>query len=75
MNARFDQSAIVRAMQPLQRQGAPRDVAEAMLYLASDRAAQITGVGLPGDGGTTAGPRPRPMGELLNRPEPESKST
>ncbi|HEX4493900.1 MAG TPA: SDR family oxidoreductase [Acidimicrobiia bacterium] len=66
MNARFDQSKIVRAMQPLQREGSPRDVAEAMLYLASDRAAQITGIVLPVDGGTTAGPRPRPMGELLN---------
>jgi NAD(P)-dependent dehydrogenase (short-subunit alcohol dehydrogenase family) len=66
MNARFDQSKIVRAMQPLQREGSPRDIAEAMLYLASDRAAQITGIVLPVDGGTTAGPRPRPMGELLN---------
>jgi NAD(P)-dependent dehydrogenase (short-subunit alcohol dehydrogenase family) len=72
INARYDQSAIVRAMQPLQRQGSARDVAEAMLFLASDRAAQITGVVLPVDGGTTAGARPRPMSELLNRPEPES---
>jgi NAD(P)-dependent dehydrogenase (short-subunit alcohol dehydrogenase family) len=69
MNARYDQSAIVRAMQPLQRQGSPRDVAEAMLFLASDRAAQLTGVVLPVDGGTTAGPRPRPVSELLNRAE------
>ena len=65
INAAFDQSAIVRAMQPLQRLGAPEDVAEAALFLAGDRAAQITGVVLPVDGGTTAGPRPRPLSELL----------
>jgi NAD(P)-dependent dehydrogenase (short-subunit alcohol dehydrogenase family) len=58
INATFDQSAIIREMQPLQRQGSPRDVAEAMLFLASDRAAQITGIVMPVDGGTTAG---RPM--------------
>jgi NAD(P)-dependent dehydrogenase (short-subunit alcohol dehydrogenase family) len=67
MNATFDQEAIVRAMQPLQRLGSPRDVAEAVLYLSSDRAAQVTGVVLPVDGGTTAGPPPRPMKELLTR--------
>jgi NAD(P)-dependent dehydrogenase (short-subunit alcohol dehydrogenase family) len=65
MNATFDQEAIVRAMQPLQRLGSPRDVAEAVLYLSSDRAAQVTGIVLPVDGGTTAGPPPRPMKELL----------
>jgi NAD(P)-dependent dehydrogenase (short-subunit alcohol dehydrogenase family) len=68
INTTYDQSAIIRAMQPLQRQGAPRDVAEAMLYLASDRAAQITGIVLPVDGGTTAGPPPRSMKDLLTKP-------
>src|SRR4051794_7574124 len=65
INAAMDQSLIVRAMQPLQRVGSPRDVAEAALFLASDRAAQITGVVLPVDGGTTAGAPPRSMKELL----------
>src|SRR5947207_2548895 len=51
----YEVSEIVRLMQPLQRQGTTRDVAEAALYLASDRAAQLTGVILPVDGGTTAG--------------------
>jgi len=51
----YDVSEIVRLMQPLQRQGTPRDVAAAALYLASDAAAQVTGVILPVDGGTTAG--------------------
>ena len=59
INAALDQSLIVRAMQPLQRIGSPEDVAEAALFLASDRAAQITGIVLPVDGGTTAGSPPR----------------
>lgn len=61
INANYDQAAIVRRTQPLQRIGTPRDVANAVLYLASDRAAQITGIVLPIDGGTTAGP---PMGDV-----------
>jgi len=56
INAAYDQSRIIRLMQPLQRQGTPSDVANAVLYLASDRAAQVTGIVLPVDGGTTAGP-------------------
>ncbi len=68
INTTFDQSAIIRAMQPLQRQGSVRDVAETALFLASDRAAQITGVVLPVDGGTTAGPPPRSMKDLLAAP-------
>jgi NAD(P)-dependent dehydrogenase (short-subunit alcohol dehydrogenase family) len=48
-------------MQPLQRVGQARDVANAALFLASERAAQITGVLLPVDGGTTAG---RPAARL-----------
>jgi NAD(P)-dependent dehydrogenase (short-subunit alcohol dehydrogenase family) len=56
LNSSYDQEAIVRLMQPLQRMGSPRDVANACLYLASDRAAQVTGIVLPVDGGTTAGP-------------------
>jgi NAD(P)-dependent dehydrogenase (short-subunit alcohol dehydrogenase family) len=67
INSTFDQTAIIRAMQPLQRQGSPLDVAEAALFLASDRAAQITGIVLPVDGGTTAGPPPRSMKDLLSK--------
>jgi len=65
INAAMDQSLIVRAMQPLQRVGSPRDVAEAVLYLASDRAAQVTGIVLPVDGGTTAGAPPRSIADLM----------
>lgn len=65
INANLDQSLIVKAMQPLQRLGSPRDVAEAALYLASARAAQITGIVLPVDGGTTAGSPPRSIKDLM----------
>lgn len=41
--------------QPLKRTGYPVDVANVVLFLASDRAAQVTGVVLPVDGGITAG--------------------
>jgi NAD(P)-dependent dehydrogenase (short-subunit alcohol dehydrogenase family) len=65
INASMDQAAIVRAMQPLQRVGSPTDVANAMLYLASERAAQVTGIVLPVDGGTTAGAPPRSVKDLM----------
>lgn len=51
----YDMKTVMRLTQPLQRQGSPRDVANAALYLASEQSAQITGVVLPVDGGTTAG--------------------
>jgi NAD(P)-dependent dehydrogenase (short-subunit alcohol dehydrogenase family) len=41
--------------QPLRRKGAPRDVANTVLFLASDRAAQVTGQVIAVDGGVTAG--------------------
>jgi NAD(P)-dependent dehydrogenase (short-subunit alcohol dehydrogenase family) len=43
------------AFHPLGRNGQPKDVAEAILFLASDEAGWITGVVLPVDGGVTAG--------------------
>ena len=53
------------AGQPLKRQGAPRDVAQAALYLASDRSAQVTGMVLPVDGGTVAGDPVNHLAEIL----------
>jgi NAD(P)-dependent dehydrogenase (short-subunit alcohol dehydrogenase family) len=47
--------AAATASQPLKRSGKPEDVAQAALYLASDRSAQVTGMLLPVDGGITAG--------------------
>jgi NAD(P)-dependent dehydrogenase (short-subunit alcohol dehydrogenase family) len=58
INASFDTAAVVRRIQPLQRLGGTRDVANAAVYLASDRSAQVTGIVVPVDGGTTAGPPP-----------------
>ncbi|MFT4100886.1 MAG: SDR family oxidoreductase [Burkholderiaceae bacterium] len=42
---------------PIGRSGAPRDIAEAALFLASDAAGFITGTHLTVDGGLTIGPR------------------
>ena len=52
----YEMEPVVRYMQPLQRQAQPQDVANAVVFLASERAAQVTGIVLPIDGGTTAGP-------------------
>jgi NAD(P)-dependent dehydrogenase (short-subunit alcohol dehydrogenase family) len=43
------------AFHPLGRNGQPRDVADAILFFASDEASWITGTVLPVDGGVTAG--------------------
>jgi NAD(P)-dependent dehydrogenase (short-subunit alcohol dehydrogenase family) len=51
----YDMTEVIKLNQPLQRQGMPRDVANAALYLASDRSLQVTGLVLPVDGGTTVG--------------------
>ena len=52
----YDMGPVLRYMQPLEREAQPEDVANAVVFLASDRAAQITGIVMPIDGGTTAGP-------------------
>jgi NAD(P)-dependent dehydrogenase (short-subunit alcohol dehydrogenase family) len=56
----YDMEPVIRRMQPLRRKGMPADVANAALYLASDRSAQVTGAVLPVDGGTSVGAPARP---------------
>lgn len=52
----YDMGPVIKYMQPLDREATPEDVANAVVWLAGDRAAQVTGIVLPIDGGTTAGP-------------------
>ena len=52
----YDMDAVLKFTQPLPRQGTAADVADAALFLAGDQSAQVTGIVLPVDGGTTAGP-------------------
>ncbi len=58
----YDLGPTIELDQPLQRQGTPEDVAEAVLFLAGDRSAQITGILVPVDGGTVAG---RPVRQAM----------
>ncbi len=51
--------------QPLKRHGKPEDVAQTVLFLVSERAAQITGVVLPIDGGITAGDPVNHLREIM----------
>ena len=51
--------------QPLKRHGKPADVAQTVLFLASDRAAQITGIVMPVDGGLTAGDPVNHLKEIM----------
>ncbi len=54
INAALDQASLVRALQPLQRVGSPRDVANAVLYLVSDESNFIVAAALFVDGGCSA---------------------
>src|SRR5262249_5011422 len=64
MTTNYDMAQVVRLNQPLQRQGMPIDVAYAALYLASEKSAQVTGLVLPVDGGTTVGNPANLMSEI-----------
>jgi len=57
----YDMEPVIRQMQPLQRRGMPGDVANAALFLASERSAQVTGMVLPVDGGTSVGSPANPL--------------
>lgn len=51
--------------QPLKRQGSPRDIAEAALFLAGDRSRQISGQVLSVDGAATAGMAKSLIAEIM----------
>lgn len=51
--------------QPLKRHGSPADVAQAALFLCSQRSAQITGTAMPIDGGITAGDPVNHLKEII----------
>jgi NAD(P)-dependent dehydrogenase (short-subunit alcohol dehydrogenase family) len=55
--SREDPEAVRRSLMerhPINRFGKPEEVAEAVLWLASDSSSFVTGVALPVDGGLTA---------------------
>ena len=58
----YDTGAVARRLQPLHRIGDTRDIANTAVYLASERAAQVTGTLITVDGGTTAGPPAHQVG-------------
>ncbi len=64
----YDTATVARKLQPLQRIGSTRDVANAAVYFASERSAQVTGTVIPVDGGTTAGPPPVAYDDIKPRP-------
>lgn len=49
-----DAIAMLMAPQPMQRMGRPEEVAEAVVWLSSERSSFITGITLPIDGGATS---------------------
>ncbi|MDR3417187.1 MAG: glucose 1-dehydrogenase [Nevskia sp.] len=58
-------SPVMDSNQPLKRHGTPEDVAQVVLFLASQRAAQVTGIVLPVDGGITAGDPVNHLKEIM----------
>jgi NAD(P)-dependent dehydrogenase (short-subunit alcohol dehydrogenase family) len=66
----YDMAPVMRYTQPLRRQGSAEDVANAVVYLAGDQSAQVTGLVLPVDGGTTVGP-PADLVKMLMASSPD----
>jgi NAD(P)-dependent dehydrogenase (short-subunit alcohol dehydrogenase family) len=64
---KYDMGPVIRFTQPFPRQGSVVDVANAVVYLASDLSAQVSGAMIPVGGGTAAGPSPDQMHQLLKK--------
>ncbi len=62
---RAESDRLMMSYKPLKTQGVPEDVAQAALFLASDRSRQITGILMPIDGGISAGDPVNHAGELM----------
>jgi NAD(P)-dependent dehydrogenase (short-subunit alcohol dehydrogenase family) len=71
----YEMGPVLRYMQPLEREAQPEDVANAVVFLAGERAAQVTGIVLPIDGGTTAGPPLAQTRLILSTAQPAEEAT
>ncbi len=71
----YDMGPVLRYMQPLERHAQPEDVANAVVFLSSDRAAQVTGIVFPIDGGTTAGPSYAQTKLIMSTAQPTEAAT
>ncbi len=71
----YEMGPVLRYMQPLERVAQPEDVANAVVFLSSDRAAQITGIVMPIDGGTTAGPPYAQTKLIMSTARPPEEAT
>ena len=74
INAQFDMSRTIEMTQPLQEPVTVDDAAQAVLFLASDRSAKVTGMVLPVDGGTSVGIPVARMTEIMTPRTPPAAS-